>query len=705
MRRFRIRKVMSFILMICMCVGLMPVTAVATSRTAGEAINWVKSQVGNSVGYDDGSGYYQCVEFIQAYYEWLGVDSVRGNGADYATNALPSGWTRTAGGIPQKGDILVYSAYSSTVQPYGHVAIYESDNALYDQDGSVYLATVKKESANYRTYTYNYWGCIHPNFAGTASSSSSSAYPTNVKVTTNKSSYQQNETVVISVTGNNYNWYTIHIDKDGQTIYENYDYNTSPINFPVSSTGSYRVTVSACKDWDHFTDAQCSFTVTAAEAGAYFEPWDNPSYTYIRETDAGIGMRVTVTNATPSYVGMVLYDSNEKELARGGESNTYIGPYYFKINEELGYTLTPGTTYKYKFYAVVNGKNCWSSFNTFKTSGTAPVIYSISLDTSSLSLTVGEKDDIIATVTPAGTPVTWSSSNSSVAKVENGRVTAVGAGNATIFATVGGKTATCSVKVNAATPETTVTPVNKPIETNTPEVKTPEVNTPVNNTPVVNTPEVTTPATTGMANLNTNTGTASNVHFQKATIYYQDQFKDVAANQWYTDSVASAFELGLMKGNSNTTFSPFGDVTVAEAITMAARIHSIATTGTENFIQSGKWYQVYLDYAYKNGIISTAFYNSDVTHKANRAQFAQILANSLSDANLAAINQISDNAVPDVNMNADYASGVYKLYRAGVLTGSDANGSFSPSSYITRAEAAAIVSRMAESNNRKTFSL
>ena len=82
-----------------------------------------------------------------------------------------------------------------------------------------------------------------------------------------------------------------------------------------------------------------------------------------------------------------------------------------------------------------------------------------------------------------------------------------------------------------------------------------------------------------------------------------------------------------MKGKSATSFVPYGDVTVAEAITMAARIHSIYTTGSENFVASGQWYQVYLDYAYKNGIITKAYYNSDVNQKATRAQFAEIFAN------------------------------------------------------------------------------
>ena len=138
---------------------------------------------------------------------------------------------------------------------------------------------------------------------------------------------------------------------------------------------------------------------------------------------------------------------------------------------------------------------------------------------------------------------------------------------------------------------------------------------------------------------------------------------------------------------------------------MAARIHSIYTRGYEDFQQTGNWYQVYLDYAYENGIISLAYYNCDVSQKASRAQFAEIFANSMPAEGLPAINNVSDGAIPDVGMGNRYAEYVYKLYRAGILTGSDANGTFNPSTYITRAEAAAIVSRMAESNNRVPITL
>lgn len=201
------------------------------------------------------------------------------------------------------------------------------------------------------------------------------------------------------------------------------------------------------------------------------------------------------------------------------------------------------------------------------------------------------------------------------------------------------------------------------------------------------------------------TPSTTGVHFPRQATYTQGQFTDVPPEQWFTNNVADAFAFGLMKGKSATSFVPYGDVTVAEAITMAARIHSIYTTGSENFVASGPWYQVYLDYAYQNGIITKAYYNSDVNQKATRAQFAEIFANALPADGLSPMNSVADNAIPDVKMSASYAASVYKLYRAGILAGGNAKGTFSPGTFITRAECAAIVSRMAESNNRVAFTL
>ncbi|MGN0141380.1 MAG: Ig domain-containing protein [Roseburia sp.] len=86
---------------------------------------------------------------------------------------------------------------------------------------------------------------------------------------------------------------------------------------------------------------------------------------------------------------------------------------------------------------------------------TRPVVKvtSVTLNKQSLSLTKGESTTLTASVAPSNATnknISWSSSNTSVAKVTNGKVQAVGAGTATITATAAdgsGKKATCTVKV------------------------------------------------------------------------------------------------------------------------------------------------------------------------------------------------------------------------------------------------------------------
>ena len=87
------------------------------------------------------------------------------------------------------------------------------------------------------------------------------------------------------------------------------------------------------------------------------------------------------------------------------------------------------------------------------TEGVVYKVTEVKLDKDSLTLDVGGSENFAATITPSNATnknVTWSSDNQNVATVENGKVTAVGAGKATITVTAedGNKTATCAVTVN-----------------------------------------------------------------------------------------------------------------------------------------------------------------------------------------------------------------------------------------------------------------
>jgi uncharacterized protein YjdB len=79
-------------------------------------------------------------------------------------------------------------------------------------------------------------------------------------------------------------------------------------------------------------------------------------------------------------------------------------------------------------------------------------VASISLNQSSLEMTVGETATLTVTITPENATnknISWSSSEIGIVTVENGRVTAHSAGTAVIIVSTedGGKTATCSINV------------------------------------------------------------------------------------------------------------------------------------------------------------------------------------------------------------------------------------------------------------------
>lgn len=191
-------------------------------------------------------------------------------------------------------------------------------------------------------------------------------------------------------------------------------------------------------------------------------------------------------------------------------------------------------------------------------------------------------------------------------------------------------------------------------------------------------------------------------NFQK-TQTYADAFLDVHSYDWFYENIKSVNELGLMIGKSTTRFDTESNMTVAEAMTIAARLHAIYQTGSGEFTQSQPWYQVYTDYCKDNGIADPAAY--DLSLPVTRAQFAVIFANALPAEALEAINEIEDDAIPDVKSDEACAEAVYRLYRAGILTGNDEKGSFAPGSSIRRSEAAAIVTRMALPELRKSLTL
>lgn len=184
-------------------------------------------------------------------------------------------------------------------------------------------------------------------------------------------------------------------------------------------------------------------------------------------------------------------------------------------------------------------------------------------------------------------------------------------------------------------------------------------------------------------------------------------FTDVARSAWYYSAVNSAWENRLIDGVSKNRFLPEGELTRAQAIKLAAVLHQLEHTGTVSLTNgSANWYDSYLSYAVENGIIEedyAAYTAAQLNAPVSRSEFVHIFHGAQSA--YAVINTVADNAIPDVNTKDSFAAEIYAFYRAGILTGSDAKGTFHPARSISRAEVAAILVRMYDSDARLNFSL
>ncbi len=192
---------------------------------------------------------------------------------------------------------------------------------------------------------------------------------------------------------------------------------------------------------------------------------------------------------------------------------------------------------------------------------------------------------------------------------------------------------------------------------------------------------------------------------------YEGQFEDISETDWFYENVRALYELGLATGKgSESLFVPEGDMTVAEALTMAARLRSLYEYGSSEAgparHSGGIWYLPYVSYLQAVGAIGGEF-GGACDQPATRAQMAHILANALPQSLLEPINGEvvaacweSGGYIRDVNAGTPYYQDILKLYEWGILSGMDRTGSFHPGESIPRCQAAAMVTRLVYSELR-----
>ena len=175
-------------------------------------------------------------------------------------------------------------------------------------------------------------------------------------------------------------------------------------------------------------------------------------------------------------------------------------------------------------------------------------------------------------------------------------------------------------------------------------------------------------------------------------------YSDVDESKWYGTQkqgvVRQAVRLGIMAGRGHSRFAPDDSITLAEVVKMAAVTHSIYMGDGYVFDQKQgeHWWDTYLTYAVFSGILSAKDF-ADLQQTASRAQMAHVFARALPETELEALH--TNVNIPDVSDSAPYAAEIRLLYQAGVLQGRGTDGRFAPDSNISRAEAAAIIARVA----------
>ena len=353
-------------------------------------------------------------------------------------------------------------------------------------------------------------------------------------------------------------------------------------------------------------------------------------------------------------------------------------------------------------------------------------VESITLNKTQLSLVKGATETLTATVLPTTATdkaVTWESSDTAVATVENGVVTAVAAGNATITAKAGEKTATCAVTVTnpsnsgsssggggSSTPRYAVTVPDK-TENGSLSV-TPKNAKKGSDVTVTATPDkgyevddiVAKDAKGNKLTLKDNgdgtytftmpaskvTVTAAFAEKKAEPIAPEKLFADVSAEEYYYEAVKWASENGVTGGIGENLFGANLPCTRAQIVTFLWRAAgSPEPKGMSGFVDvsADAYYAKAVAWAVEEGIVSgtsATTFNPDAV--CTRAQSVAFLYRAFGEK----VNKAA--GFSDVSADAYYADAVAWAVENGVASGIG-GGLFAPDQDCARGQIVAFLYR------------
>lgn len=188
----------------------------------------------------------------------------------------------------------------------------------------------------------------------------------------------------------------------------------------------------------------------------------------------------------------------------------------------------------------------------------------------------------------------------------------------------------------------------------------------------------------------------------------KDFFKDIKSTDWFYKEVYRLSDKELVKGYEDNTYRPYGKLRYDEFVVLVLR-----ALNKENQVLINKdeyWSKSYMKYAIKIGLIEEKEllkYNLYVS----REEMSKIICKALKiNKEESILKSVDDrNKVMDIINDSDkiefeYKSEVAEVYTKGILVGYE-DDTFRPNIVLNRAEAAVIILRLIDEEQRKPLDL
>ena len=179
----------------------------------------------------------------------------------------------------------------------------------------------------------------------------------------------------------------------------------------------------------------------------------------------------------------------------------------------------------------------------------------------------------------------------------------------------------------------------------------------------------------------------------------ESTFRDLPSSHWAYGYVKALAEKNVINGYDDGTFRPSNNVTREEFVKMIISATGMLQAGAEcefSDVPAGAWYYEYVASAYAKEIVSGMDEGAFGIGTNITRQDVAVIAARIIKRLKGTVPETVESTLTDIDTVSDYATDSVKLLNGmGIINGYD-DGSFMPKNTLTRAEAAAIISRLIE---------